>query len=46
MEVRLQVEPIVAGLAAKRRTPEDIMILENGIERMPLDEQHFSPCIM
>ncbi len=35
MEVRLQVEPIVAGLAAKRRTPEDIMMLENGIERMP-----------
>ena len=35
MEVRLQVEPIVAGLAAKRRTPEDIQMLENGIERMP-----------
>ncbi len=35
MEVRLQVEPIVAGLAAKRRTPEDIMMLERGIEKMP-----------
>jgi GntR family transcriptional repressor for pyruvate dehydrogenase complex len=35
MEVRLQVEPIVAGLAAKRRTLEDIEMLEGGIKKMP-----------
>jgi GntR family transcriptional repressor for pyruvate dehydrogenase complex len=35
MEVRLQVEPIVAGLAAKRRTLEDIEMLEGGIKNMP-----------
>ncbi len=35
MEVRLHIEPIVAGLAAERRTPEDIDNLEKGIENMP-----------
>jgi DNA-binding FadR family transcriptional regulator len=33
MEVRLQVEPIVAGLAAKRRTPGDIQMRdENALD--------------
>ncbi|MGD8986212.1 MAG: FadR/GntR family transcriptional regulator, partial [Desulfobacteraceae bacterium] len=35
MEVRLDVEPVVAGLAAERATPEDIEILCRGIEDMP-----------
>ena len=35
MEVRLHIEPIVAGLAAERRNPEDIDNLEKGIENMP-----------
>jgi len=35
MEVRLHIEPIVAGLAAKRCTPEDIEMLEKGIGNMP-----------
>jgi GntR family transcriptional repressor for pyruvate dehydrogenase complex len=35
MGVRLHIEPIVAGLAAERRTPEDIENLEKGIENMP-----------
>jgi GntR family transcriptional regulator, transcriptional repressor for pyruvate dehydrogenase complex len=35
MEVRLHIEPIVAGLAAQRRTPEDIEMLEKGIGNMP-----------
>jgi DNA-binding FadR family transcriptional regulator len=35
MEVRLHIEPIVAGLAAQRRTSEDIKMLERGIRNMP-----------
>lgn len=35
MEVRLQMEPVVAGLAARRRTLDDIKILEKHIENMP-----------
>jgi DNA-binding FadR family transcriptional regulator len=35
MEVRLDIEPIVGGLAAKRCTPEDIEILEKNIKNMP-----------
>ncbi len=35
MEVRLQVEPIVAGLAARRRTLKDLEMLEKGISNMP-----------
>lgn len=35
MEVRLHIEPIVAGLAARRRTPKDIEMLEDGINNMP-----------
>jgi GntR family transcriptional repressor for pyruvate dehydrogenase complex len=35
MEVRLQMEPIVAGLAAQRRSLEDIKILEKNIQNIP-----------
>jgi GntR family transcriptional repressor for pyruvate dehydrogenase complex len=35
MEVRLEVEPVVAGLAAERATPEDVETLCRGIEGMP-----------
>jgi DNA-binding FadR family transcriptional regulator len=35
MEMRLEMEPVVAGLAAERATPEDIEILSRGIEDMP-----------
>ena len=35
MEVRLEMEPVVAGLAAERATPEDVEILCRGIEDMP-----------
>ena len=35
MEVRLHIEPIVAGLAAQRRTPEDIEMLEKSVENIP-----------
>lgn len=35
MEVRLQVEPTVAGPAAKHRTTEEIEMLDGGNERMP-----------
>ena len=35
MEVRLDMEPVVAGLAAERATPEDVEILSRGIEDMP-----------
>ena len=35
MEVRLHIEPIVAGLAAKRATAEDVVMLEKGIKNMP-----------
>jgi len=34
MEVRLQMEPIVAGLAAQRRSPEDIEMLEKNVEKV------------
>lgn len=35
MEVRLHIEPIVAGLAAKRRTSRDLAMIEKGIKNMP-----------
>jgi DNA-binding FadR family transcriptional regulator len=35
MEVRLDIEPVVAGLAAERATAEDMEILCRGIEDMP-----------
>jgi GntR family transcriptional regulator, transcriptional repressor for pyruvate dehydrogenase complex len=35
MEVRLHIEPIVAGLSARRRSPEDIEMLEKGLGNMP-----------
>lgn len=35
MEVRLDVEPVVAGLAAERATAEDMEMLSRGIEDMP-----------
>jgi len=35
MEVRLHIEPIVAGLAAQRRTPEDIEMLDKVVENVP-----------
>lgn len=35
MEVRLHIEPIVAGLAARRRTLKDIEMLEEGLMNMP-----------
>lgn len=35
MEVRLDMEPLVAGLAARRATAEDMEILRRGIEDMP-----------
>lgn len=35
MEVRLHIEPIVAGLAAKRHTSKDLAMLERGIKNMP-----------
>jgi DNA-binding FadR family transcriptional regulator len=35
MEVRLDIEPIVAGLAAERATAQDVEILCRGIEDMP-----------
>jgi GntR family transcriptional repressor for pyruvate dehydrogenase complex len=35
MEVRLEMEPVVAGLAAERATPEDVETLFRGIEGMP-----------
>ncbi len=35
MEVRLEMEPVVAGLAAERATPEDVETLCRGIEGMP-----------
>jgi DNA-binding FadR family transcriptional regulator len=35
MEVRLDIEPVVAGLAAERATVEDMEILCRGIEDMP-----------
>ena len=34
MEVRLQMEPIVAGLAARRRSLEDIKTLEKNLENI------------
>ncbi len=35
MEVRLDVEPIVAGLAALRATGEDVAMLTEALQRMP-----------
>ena len=35
MEVRLDIEPIVAGLAAERAEPGDIEMLAKGVEGMP-----------
>jgi GntR family transcriptional repressor for pyruvate dehydrogenase complex len=35
MEVRLEMEPVVAGLAAERATAEDVETLCRGIEGMP-----------
>lgn len=35
MEVRLEMEPIVAGLAAERATREDIQILAEAIDGLP-----------
>lgn len=35
MEVRLEMEPVVAALAAQRRSPEDIKLLEKNIEKNP-----------
>lgn len=35
MEVRLHIEPIVASLAAQRRTQEDIEMIEKAFENMP-----------
>ena len=35
MEVRLDMEPLVAGLAARRATAEDTEMLRRGIEDMP-----------
>ncbi len=35
MEVRLHIEPIVAGLAAERRTQEDLEMLQKAISNMP-----------
>jgi DNA-binding FadR family transcriptional regulator len=35
MEVRLEIEPIVAALAAERARGEDVEILAEGIEGMP-----------
>jgi DNA-binding FadR family transcriptional regulator len=35
MEVRLEIEPIVAALAAERARDEDVEILAEGIEGMP-----------
>jgi DNA-binding FadR family transcriptional regulator len=38
MEVRLHMEPIVAGLAAERRDHEDLNNLEKNIENIPKDK--------
>jgi DNA-binding FadR family transcriptional regulator len=35
MEVRLEMEPVVAALAAQRRSLEDIKLLEKNIEKNP-----------
>lgn len=35
MEVRLDMEPLVAGLAAERAEPKDIEMLAKGVEGMP-----------
>jgi DNA-binding FadR family transcriptional regulator len=35
MEVRLEIEPIVAGLAAERATKDDIRMLKEALEGMP-----------
>jgi DNA-binding FadR family transcriptional regulator len=35
MEVRLEIEPIVAGLAARRATEEDVAMLTEALEDMP-----------
>jgi DNA-binding FadR family transcriptional regulator len=35
MEVRLEIEPIVASLAAERATAEDIEMLSRGVRGMP-----------
>ena len=35
MEVRLDIEPIVAALAAERRTPEELAMLSRNLQTMP-----------
>ena len=35
MEVRLEIEPIVAGLAAERATKEDLVLLKKNIDTQP-----------
>lgn len=35
MEVRLEIEPIVAGLAARRATKEDVGMLAEALDNMP-----------
>ncbi|THB81358.1 MAG: FadR family transcriptional regulator [Desulfobacteraceae bacterium] len=35
MEVRLEIEPIVAGLAAERATPGDLQLLKRNIDAQP-----------
>lgn len=35
MDVRLDIEPVVAGLAAERRTPEEIAMLSRNLQATP-----------
>lgn len=45
MEARQKIEIIIAGMAAERATPEDILILESVIERMKLARHNINDFI-